>query len=267
MQRGKGSTRGRTSIWMLLAAVGVPAQAKPNMLPNASFEQGESGWNFWREHPAESSGAVVEEPTRWGEHVFRVHNGGSGGANLYSDPVPAVPGMDYTLSVYARTRNARRVRVALWAEDAAGEVISYEVPHGANLPGDQPAWARFKAIIRAPENCAALKAHLVCNGGTVWWDAAMLERGGDTSRYRDGPSIGTGAGGSRNLLPNSGFENGEVAWTLWHQFPGRSAGEVTDAVGRGTSRASCCVPWSAPRTAATPAPWTWAPSSSPSSSP
>jgi len=222
--------------WFTLPFTSV-AQAKPNLLPNSSFEQGATGWTFWQQNPTESSGGSVETATRWGEHAFRVENKGTGGANLYSDPIPAVVGMDYTLSVYARTEHAERVRVALWADDAEGKVLDYDVPNGANVPGDQPAWARFKAIIRAPENCAALRAHLICNGGTVWWEAVMLERGGDTNLYRDGPPLSAGGEGPENLLPNSGFADGDTGWTLWHQFIGRSSGRVEDTVGRQASAA------------------------------
>lgn len=210
--------------------------AGQNLLPNSSFEEGIAGWRFWRQSPQTSAGDVSEEAARHGRRCFKVINNGTGGANLHSAPIPVGGEQDFTLSVYARTENARGVRIALWALDAQGKTINYGLPHPTNLPADQPAWARFKCIVRTPPHCVALKAHLICNGGIVWWDAVQIERGRDATQYRSGPSA-SARQSHRNLLSNSDFEDGDLNWNLWHQFPGRSEGGVMERQGRGGSRA------------------------------
>ena len=220
-----------------LVCLAATVAAAPNLLPNSSFEEGATGWTLWHAKPGVSSGGVVvEQGARAGSRCFRVVNPGEAGANLHSDPIAVVPEADYTLSVYARTKGAKGVSIALWALDAEGKTIAHGLPHGAQLPGEQPAWARFKCIVRTPPNCVALKAHLLCGGGTVWWDAVMIEAGRDASQYRDGPRVGD-AQTSRNLLSNSGFEDGDADWRLWHQLPGVSSGGAVEKSGRDGGRA------------------------------
>lgn len=265
------------------------------ILPNGGFEGGAGGWRLWHQFPGRSSGGPVSGQGRNGGVAFHVVNDGSGGANLHSDPVPCEPNATYTLTVSARVRDGRGVRIGGWALDGEGgtlsyavdgstelpsnvpgyrgfvktfvtpancvqlkahltcnggevwwddcrlvlqgESLSFELPYGADLPADQPAWARFKCVVRAPENCAALKVLLISHGGTAWWDAVQLERGRDAGPYRSGPTVGEAGADGRNLLSNSCFEDGEADWDLWHQFPGRSSGEVTAGAGRDGSRA------------------------------
>ena len=208
------------------------ATAGPNLLPNAGFEQQANGWSLWRQNPDESSGGVVDEGVRQGNLCFKVSNRGDGGANLHSDPVPVSGNTDYTLSVYARTAGARGVRVALWARDANDRTLSYELPHAVAVPGDQPAWARFRTIVRTPPDCVALKAHLVCNGGTVWWDAVKLESGREATAFQNGPHLGPLTENMTNLLPNSGFEQGALAWQLWRAAGGNRREGMESGTGR-----------------------------------
>jgi hypothetical protein len=226
---------------LLVAAVCAarPALAGMNLLGNSSFEAGDAGWTLWNEHPADSDGGVVElAEARHGTHCFRVENRGTGGANLYSDLIPADGEADYTLSVYMRAKGARDARVALWAEDAAGRVIAYELPYAVAGPSDEPGWARLKSIVHTPKECTGLRAHLICSGGTVWWDAVQVESGRDTTLYRRGPEPGDG---DVNLLANSGFELGELDWSLWHQDPSVSRGGVDKGAGRDGSAALVVV--------------------------
>ena len=206
--------------------------AGPNLLPNAGFEQRAAGWSLWNEEPGASSGNVLSEAAREGDHCFEITNRGDGGANLHSDPVPVGADTDYTLSVYARTDNARGVRVALWAVGADGRTLSHELPHGVSVPDDQPAWARFRSIVHTPPDCVALKVHLICRGGTVRWDAVKLEHGRDTTAFQSGPPWGPPTEETGNLLPNSGFEEGPSAWQFWRASGSQGEEGPVDGDGR-----------------------------------
>jgi hypothetical protein len=283
----------RLSLWVL----GKDASAAPwspedesgapaaNGLANPGFEEGNAGWSLWHADAAVSSGGAADGG-RGGGRAFLVLNPGTQGANLHSDPVPCQAGGVYTLAVYAKVRGGKGVAIAGWARDRAGKTLSYSIggsvglpadvpefrrftvtfvaPPGStelkahlicnggevwwddcrivartatlgyelagylDLPADQPAWARFKHIVRTPAGCTALKVLLTAEAGTVHWDAVQIEPGRDTTPYEHClPPAGA------NLLPNSGFEDGGRGWTLWHQFPGRSSGGVVDGVGRG----------------------------------
>ena len=216
------------------------ALGAPNLLPNASFEGGKTGWTLWHEDSEKSSGRITRETARVGKYAFQVRNNGTRGANLFSNHVSVLPNTGYTLSVYARTQDVEGVRVALWALDKAGETLCYELPHPSPLPGTQLAWARFRTIVKTPENCAFLKAHLVCNGGTVWWDAIKLEAGREATPFCGGPPLPDEeeqGNQFKNLLPNGDFEDDQMGWSLWRQRPQLCYGEIVDSEGRGGSKA------------------------------
>lgn len=214
-------------IGCICLSILLPARAfgAANLLSNSSFEEGEAGWKLWHQNPGVSSGAVANAAAFLGQRCFRATNPGEGGANLHSDPVPCRPEATYTLSVYARVLHGKRVQIALWGLDDAGELVSYAIGDPGILPDECPVWGHFSKTVYTPANCTQLKAHLICNGGEVWWDAVKIEAAREATLYSDGPPIAPEFG-PRNLLPNSGFEQGTVGWTLWHQFPDRSTGGV-----------------------------------------
>ena len=199
-----------------------------NLLPNSSFEEGPIGWTLWRGDPATSDGGVVADGPWRGKSCFRVVNHGTNGANLHSDPIPCTPGSAYTLSVYVRAQGGVRLAVAAWGLDAEGKLVSYNIGGDQFVPGDQPTYARISKSFFTPANCTQLKAHLVCNGGTVWWDGVQIEQAFHPGPYFEGPPLGEEARRAvpRNMLLNSGFEAGDFAWTLWQHDAALSTGEV-----------------------------------------
>ena len=199
-------------------------------MPNSSFEEGAAGWSLWHADPAISRGGVSTDGPHSGAKCFKVENPGEKGANLHSDPVPCVPDADYTLSVHVRTEGGQRIRVGAWGLDAAGKTISHMLGGEQFVPPDQPTYARIRKSFHTPENCTQIKAHLVCNGGTVWWDAVQLEQARRETPYADGPPFSPEARANlpRNMLANSGFEAGEIGWRLWHQHPAVSSGGVAE---------------------------------------
>ncbi|MBT3381410.1 MAG: hypothetical protein HN742_36640 [Lentisphaerae bacterium] len=144
-----------------------------SMLPNTGFEDGTAGWTLWHGAPGVSSGQITPLGRNDGQ-AFQVTNPGTHGANLHSDPVPCTPGRTYSLLIYAKTQRAQGVGIAVWARDADGKTLSYAVGGTISVPDDVPEYRLFSTTIVAPEGSADLKAHLVCNGGDVWWDDCLL---------------------------------------------------------------------------------------------
>jgi len=158
-----------------------------NRLPNSGFEDGGDGWTLWRQAPDQSSGAVESACGRDGGRAFHVHNAGGGGANLHSEPIPCEPGATMTVSVFARVRGGKGVRLACWAVDGEGKTLNYAIGGHTTLPDDVPGHTRFERSVVIPEGTAGIKAHLICNGGEVWWDDLQIEPGTVATRYTPGP--------------------------------------------------------------------------------
>ncbi len=218
----------------MLAVLASPCLAQ-NLLPNSSFEEGSVGWTLWRGDAATADGGVVEDGPWRGQRCFRVVNRGTNGANLHSDPIPCKPGSAYTLSAHVRAQGGVHLAVAAWGLDAEGKLVSYSIGGDQFVPGDQPTYARISKSFFTPANCTQLKAHLVCNGGTVWWDGVQIEPAFNPSPYIDGPPLGEDARRPmpRNMLLNPGFEAGDFAWSFWQNDPALSSGEVEPTGGHG----------------------------------
>jgi hypothetical protein len=165
----------------------VLSPADANLLPNSGFEDGSQGWTLWRQAPDQSAGGVEADCGRGGGRAFLVRSRAPGGANLYSDPVPCRPGTTVTLSAFARVVGGQGVQVALWGIDGDGKTLAYEIEGHTALPADVPRYTRFAKTVLLPERTVGLKAHLVCNGGEVWWDDVQLEAAPTASPYVPGP--------------------------------------------------------------------------------
>jgi len=242
--RARLASDARRAAALVLAAGALGSWAAPamgqNLCPNSSFEEGEVGWTLWHGDPASSSGGVSTDGPKHGRYCYRVENRGDKGANLFSDPIPCQPDSDYTLSVYGRTRGGNRLAVAAWGVDAEGETLSYSLGGDQFVPDEQPTYARIRKSFHTPAECTHVKAHLICNGGTVWWDAVQLENARRQSFYYvDGPPLTPEARAALpcNLICNSGFEAGELGWRLWHQRPDVSSGGVERTQAQEGSRA------------------------------
>ena len=54
------------------------------------------------------------------------------------------------------------------------------------MPSEVPAFMRLTKTFKTPEGCSQLRAHLICTGGEVWWDAVQLEEGEHSTPYGGG---------------------------------------------------------------------------------
>lgn len=158
-----------------------------NRLPNSGFEDGTDGWTLWRQAPDRSAGGIEQRCGRDDGSAFHVQNTGGGGANLHSDPVPCTPGEAVSVSAFARVRGGKGVRLALWAIDGEGKTLSHALGGHTDLPGEVPGYNQFHRTAVIPEGAAGIKAHLICNGGEVWWDDVQIESGAVASAYAVGP--------------------------------------------------------------------------------
>ena len=217
--------------WLLCLLAVAPAFGARNLLPNNSFEQGDQGWTCWRGDPATSSGTVEPNGAMFGTHAFHVVNRGEAGANLFSDPVPVQAGRPYTLSVYVKTKDAEDVKISGWTRDATGEIVSYSDGGFTAVPSNVPHYARVFKVFYPADNAVTAQAHLVCNGGEVWWDAVQLEASLDMELYNDGPVLGAT---SRNLVDNPELVGNGSSWHFWTN--GATSGEAVDGAWQVTNR-------------------------------
>ena len=162
-----------------------------NLLPNSSFEHGPARWRLWCQHPHEADGGVRETTGAVGGRAYRVNNTGEGGANFFNEGIPCAPGKTHTLSAWVKTTAARGVKVTGWALDATGETLSYSIGSGVVVPENTDDFVRVSTTFITPERTAKLRAHLLCYGGDVSWDAVQIEAGDTLTDYVDGPSLNT----------------------------------------------------------------------------
>jgi len=190
IERGAGRAAGTYEDADVLAERAKLAEGAPrNLLPNSSFETGATGWRLWQQVPGESTGEAEPAPGAVGARAYHVVNRGTKGSNFFNEGVRCEPGQTYTLSLYVKTRNSHGVKVAAWALDAGGKTISYGVDEPVPVPATTGKFVRITKAFRAPADAARLRAHLICNGGEVWWDAVQLEAGPNATEYVDGPTL------------------------------------------------------------------------------
>ena len=167
---------------------GLPPPSR-NLLPNSSFEHGPARWRLWCQLPHEADGGVRETDGAVGERAYHVVNRGDGGANFFNEGVLCAAAKTYTLSTWVKTKASRGVKVTGWALDATGKTLSYSIGPGVALPENTDGFVRVSTTFATPEQTARLRAHLLCYGGEVWWDAVQIETGDTVTEYVDGPSV------------------------------------------------------------------------------
>ncbi len=171
---------------LCLAATGAAQQTR-NLLPNASFEQGDArGPAGWQTRPAPGSTSRFE----WAEGVAH-----TGERSLliestteyvvadrwragYERDLGLIPGTEATLSAWVRTDGAAGVaHVQLYAIGMGGEILAQ--PAGGHLTGTSD-WTRISVTMTAPGEPCYIMPYLGLRGaGKAWFDDVELvgERG------------------------------------------------------------------------------------------
>ncbi|MEW6359744.1 MAG: beta-galactosidase [Planctomycetota bacterium] len=203
---------------MALCIAALPALSAENLLTNGDFENEKTGWHFWQKVPGTATGEPSTDCAHTGRFAFKVVNQGRGGGNLFSNDIPCEPNTPYTITVWAKTTGAKGTAIGIWGLDVNGKPIEHLIGRSTPIPDDLPRFLRFSREVTTPENCAKIRAHLVSNGGTVYWDSVEVRKGPlciDTVLPEPKPPEG-----SRNMVPNSGFEEERLGWSFWQKFPG-----------------------------------------------
>ncbi len=245
-------------------------QTQGNMLANAGFEQGADSW----ETSVTGGGhAVFEENilkafAHTGAGSLRIKDAAAAGppytASYTSERVPVVPGRQYTLGAFVKTRAlAARNRVfengryntdeqhnswaragLLWT-DADGAAISESDSSGRTNTCD---WVPLEVTAAAPPNAAYARVVLKAESpdaagstGSAWFDDVSLRRGYGVSGTVPAlsvvsPGTATNSGPVSITLDGSGFSSGATARLL-------KAGEapINGAVGTVTADRITCV--------------------------
>jgi hypothetical protein len=140
----------------------VPVSSGPNLLVNASFENGTNGWTNWQNAAIDTSVAYQ------GNASVRTTSGGT-----VVQRVRCYAGVPYMLTVWAKSNNATSYTAMVW-RDASGNVIRTDQLPVVSGTSD---WAPLNLWVWAPYGTYSADILLgAANGsaGSVWFDQAQF---------------------------------------------------------------------------------------------
>ena len=187
---GRSLHRAESLALTLLAGVGLftwcalpsAAQPAPNLLPNPSFERGDSrGPVSWETRPAPGSTSRFEWArgvARTGERSLLIE---SAAEYTVADrwrtghlrDLGLAPGSEATFSAWVRTEGVEgSAHLQLYAIGIGGEILAQ--PTGGSVTGDSD-WTRVSVTISAPAEPCYVMAYLGLKGaGRAWFDDVEL---------------------------------------------------------------------------------------------
>jgi len=214
----------------------IPSIGSKNVLPNSSFELGSDGWSSlgaktgWGGDLCGLYGEVVEGEAWEGNHSLRIELGPGKTRTTYYDVWPAarkvqsaplaanlgwvdaIPGEDYTLSVYMKAdRPGVKAKLMFrYGPDPVGGRTPTAESKAVTL---SKQWARYAFTAPAAERDMCIAAGPDLSGtpdasATVWIDAVQLEQASSETPYarREQVEVGFDAGKFGNV-----FTMGETA--------------------------------------------------------
>jgi hypothetical protein len=141
----------------------VPVSSGPNLLQNAGFENGTTGWSGFGQSAAQDTGVAYT-----GSDSVRVTNGGT-----VSQTIRCYAGVPYMLTVWARSDNATSYAAMVW-RDANNKVLRVDqLPAVSGSSGWTPLnqwfWAPYgtswgQVVLGATDG----------SSGSVWFDEARF---------------------------------------------------------------------------------------------
>ncbi|MFC1503800.1 carbohydrate binding domain-containing protein [Spirochaetota bacterium] len=187
----------------------TPPASSENLLINPGFENGETGWEWWK------NGAIVSSPVHSGSKAAMITLG-SGYLNVIQE-IAVEGGKTYTVLAWVKpegiTSGYGRI-IYRWYAGSTQLTTTYLDP----VKGTSD-WKKVSTQVVAPNNATIARFFIgvIPGTGRAYYDDAVFgsEGGGiPTSTPIPVPTV-TPTSSSENLLVNPGFEQGEAGWSWW----------------------------------------------------
>lgn len=175
--------RNEGSVWF------TRTRSRVNLLPNPSFETDTTGWTTVE--LTQSRQAASDSVA--GSYLVRLTNNTVAALHhFYGPTTPAVPGAEYTGSIFARLVSATGgagYHARLLFFDSVGTLVGNVAGPGVQLTAT-PDWERLSVTAVAPDTAATVRLHACAPDAAVsevWEiDAGLLELSNILGRYFDG---------------------------------------------------------------------------------
>jgi hypothetical protein len=183
----EGHPGGTSDVELIVPVRLVQASTPSNLLENASFERGTTGWTLGG--TVASAGTATTLTTPDGTVALRLVFGGTASyGGVYQIVSGLVPGRYYTVSGYMARSSTGAGTVSIGAYDAAG-VTRYAYGAAPLGPGTDAALVRTQGSFLLPASSGG-SVLVFAEGegtpaGTAYFDALMLEEGAPASDFRE----------------------------------------------------------------------------------
>ncbi|MCD2347840.1 DNRLRE domain-containing protein, partial [Clostridium guangxiense] len=194
-------------------------KSNKSYLKNSSAEVSNSYWTFgYTGASAVGSGSYSNEAAYVGSNSLKIAKTDYGDTVYYNENVDLTKGKTYTFSGYVKANgitNDKKAGAALYViyQDKNGVQQSAASSYVTGTAD----WERYSVTFTLPADSASttvsVRAGVVLEKGTAYFDALQLEEGTLESRY--------------NLLENSDFDYGSLSSENWLYNMGDSTGGVT----------------------------------------
>ena len=170
-------------LFALAAGIAGALCCGENLLPNSSFELGTAGWGVMNEVPKENGKFQTlrvrsSKDSVHGASSLELRNPDGGLVVLCSPAVPVAPGEMYTFSVWLKASVPMTAELSFFSPiDGRWHVVSRKVPVSKE-------WKRCEFVRKIPAGHPEVVVRVQFRSeGTLFADAAQLERGGSASAY------------------------------------------------------------------------------------
>lgn len=170
-------------LFALAAGIAGALCCGENLLPNSSFELGTAGWGVMNEVPKENGKFQAlrvrsSKDSVHGASSLELRNPDGGLVVLCSPAVPVAPGEMYTFSVWLKASVPMTAELSFFSPiDGRWHVVSRKVPVSKE-------WKRCEFVRKIPAGHPEVVVRVQFRSeGTLFADAAQLERGGSASAY------------------------------------------------------------------------------------
>lgn len=179
-----------TRLWGTPPAMDADREGQAtNLLPNAGFEQGWSGWSpLWERHRGAGRAQLSSDHPHAGQNAMQVDYTSTDDWSLSSEPrIPVTPGELFEMGAWLRIRGEGRTVVSVITRNRKEEVVEWN--YAAKALQHQDSWTQVATRFMIPPGVASIQARIVGEGpASIGIDEVTLVPKGRLAAPRHEPS-------------------------------------------------------------------------------